>query len=84
LHEREETDGTRDHTTTGDTDTLEKLAYDAQLYLDATVQRISEAFRLLGLEKGTQRYVSNMYTSACSEAVLWCVLTFVYVLLLQF
>jgi hypothetical protein len=60
LHGREETDGTRDLTTAGDTDTLEKLAYDAQLDLDATVQRISGAFRLLALEKGTRRYVSDI------------------------
>lgn len=34
---------------------LEGLAYDAQRDLDATVQRISGAFRLLGLEQGSRR-----------------------------
>jgi hypothetical protein len=65
LHGREETENTRDLTTAGDTDTLEKLAYDAQLDLDATVQRISGAFRLLALEKGTQRYVSKHSVMRC-------------------
>ena len=50
LHGREETSDTRDKTAAGDTDSQEKLAYDAQLDIDATVQRISGAFRLLGLE----------------------------------
>ena len=34
---------------------LEKLAYDAQTDIDATIQSISGAFRLLGLEEGTRR-----------------------------
>lgn len=34
---------------------LESLAYDAQRDLDATIQRISGAYRLLGLERGQQR-----------------------------
>lgn len=34
---------------------LDDLAYDAQRDLDATIQRISVAYRLLGLEKGTRR-----------------------------
>jgi hypothetical protein len=59
LHGREETDDPRELVTAGDTDTLELLAYEAQLDLDATVQRISGAFRLLGLEKGTRRYDSS-------------------------
>lgn len=33
---------------------LESLAYDAQRDLDATIQRISGAFRILGLEQGTR------------------------------
>jgi len=33
---------------------LENLAYDAQSDLDATISRISGAFRLLGLEKGSR------------------------------
>ena len=36
---------------------LDKLAYDAQTDIDATVQQISGAFRLLGLEEGTRAYV---------------------------
>jgi len=51
LHGRDETENTRDITASGDTITQEKLAYETQLDLDATVQRISGAFRLLGLEK---------------------------------
>ncbi len=51
LHGREETSDTRDMTAAGDTDAQEKLAYDTQLDLDATIQRISGAFRLLGLEE---------------------------------
>lgn len=49
LHGREETDEVRDKVTAGDVETLEKLAYDTQLDIDATVQRISGAFRLLDL-----------------------------------
>jgi hypothetical protein len=33
---------------------LESLAYDAQRDIDATIQRISGAFRMLGLEQGTR------------------------------
>lgn len=55
LHGREETDDSRAIPTVGDNDLLEKLAYDAQLDLDATIQRISGAFRLLGLERGARR-----------------------------
>lgn len=55
LHGREETSHTRDITSAGDTDEQEKLAYDAQLDLDATIQRISGAFRLLGLEEKMRR-----------------------------
>lgn len=54
LHGREETSKARDTTSAGDTDAQEKLAYDTQLDLDATVQRISGAFRLLGLEEKTR------------------------------
>lgn len=54
LHGREETDDTRDMTVAGDVDLQEKLAYAAQLDIDATVQRISGAFRLLDLEKNTR------------------------------
>lgn len=58
LHGRDETEDTKDKVVAGDADTLEKLAYEAQLDLDATIQRISGAFRLLGLEEQTKRYVS--------------------------
>mmetsp|Transcript_31582 Transcript_31582/g.76274 ORF Transcript_31582/g.76274 Transcript_31582/m.76274 type:complete len:1031 (+) Transcript_31582:58-3150(+) len=51
LHGREETEEVRDKVTAGDTETLEKLANETQLDIDATVQRISGSFRLLGLEK---------------------------------
>jgi hypothetical protein len=51
LHGREETSETRDMTAVGDVNSQEKLAYDAQLDIDATIQRISGAFRLLGLEE---------------------------------
>ena len=54
LQGREETDESRTFPTAGDNDLLERLAYDAQLDLDATIQRISGAFRLLGLERGTR------------------------------
>lgn len=60
LHGREETEKTRDIATAGDPDTLEKLAYAAQLDIDCTIQRISGAFRLLGLETGTRRYVNKI------------------------
>ncbi len=56
IHGREETEETKDKVVAGDPETLEKLAYDAQLDLDATIQRISGAFRLLGLEEKTRRY----------------------------
>ena len=39
---------------------LENLAYDAQSDLDATISRISGAFRLLGLEKGSRGYVASV------------------------
>ena len=55
LYGRDETDDTRDLTTAGDISMQEKLAYDTQLDLDATIQRISGAFRLLDLENNTQR-----------------------------
>ncbi|KAG7364666.1 Sec23/Sec24 zinc finger domain containing protein [Nitzschia inconspicua] len=51
IHGREETSETRDIVTAGDEDTQEKLAYETQLDLDATIQRISGAYRLLGLEE---------------------------------
>jgi hypothetical protein len=54
LHGREETDESKMIQTAGNSGHLEKLAYDAQLDLDATIQRISGAFRLLGLENGTR------------------------------
>jgi hypothetical protein len=38
---------------------LEKLAYDAQADIDATIQSVSGAFRLLGLEEGTRGYVND-------------------------
>lgn len=56
LHGREETDDSRVLPTAGDNDLIEKLAYEAQLDLDATIQRISGRFRLLGLERITIRY----------------------------
>lgn len=54
LHGRDESENTRDITASGDTNAQEKLAYETQLDLDATVQRISSAFRLLGLENKVQ------------------------------
>jgi hypothetical protein len=57
LHGREETSSTRDIAAVGDSDTQEKLAYETQLDLDATVQRISGAFRLMGLEEKMRRFV---------------------------
>ena len=54
LYGREETEDTKDKVVAGDPETLEQLAYDAQLDLDATIQRISGAFRLLGLEENTK------------------------------
>jgi len=51
LHGREETEHTRDLTAAGNANTQEELAYDTQLDLDATIQRISGAFRLHNLEK---------------------------------
>lgn len=60
LHGREETDQLRDKVTAGDTETLEQLAHETQLDIDATVQRISGAFRLLDLESsGTARKQSS-------------------------
>mmetsp|Transcript_23585 Transcript_23585/g.25117 ORF Transcript_23585/g.25117 Transcript_23585/m.25117 type:complete len:964 (-) Transcript_23585:2914-5805(-) len=56
LHGREETSDTRDLTVVRDADTQEKLEFDTQLDIDATVQRISGAFRLLGLEEKTRSY----------------------------
>jgi Sec23/Sec24 zinc finger/Sec23/Sec24 trunk domain len=55
LHGRQETSSPRDVSAAGDTDAQEKLAYDTQVDLDATVQRISGAFRLLGLEEKMRR-----------------------------
>ncbi|GKY95193.1 COPII-coated vesicle budding, variant 3 [Mayamaea pseudoterrestris] len=40
---------------TFDQATLEALAYDAQQDIDATIQKISVAYRLLGLQQGTAR-----------------------------
>ena len=40
---------------TSDPATQESLAYEAQQDIDATVQRISVAYRLLGLQQGTAR-----------------------------
>jgi len=54
VHGREETDDTMHKVVAGDPATLEKLAYEAQLDLDATIQRISSSFRLLGLEEKTK------------------------------
>lgn len=55
LHGRDETEDTRDKTTAGDSNTQEELAYDTQVDIDATIQRISGEFRLLDLEKNTKR-----------------------------
>ncbi|CAJ1950520.1 unnamed protein product [Cylindrotheca closterium] len=60
LHGREETDEVRDKVTAGDTSTLEKLANETQLDIDATVQRISGSFRLLGLENGKAKSSSSL------------------------
>jgi len=51
VHGRDETEGTKDKILAGDVETLEKLSYEAQLDMDATIQRISGAYRLLTLEK---------------------------------
>jgi hypothetical protein len=60
LHGREETDQVRDKATAGDAEMLEKLAHETQLDIDATVQRISGAFRLLDLKSsGTTRNQSS-------------------------
>jgi hypothetical protein len=60
LHGREETDQVRDKATAGDAEMLEKLAHETQLDIDATVQRISGAFRLLDLKSsGTTRKQSS-------------------------
>jgi hypothetical protein len=56
LHGREDSSETRNIIAAADEDSLEKMAYDSQLDLDATVQRISGAFRLLGLEEKIRRY----------------------------
>jgi len=56
LHGREETSDTRDITASGDAKAQEELAYDTQLDIDATVQRVSGAFRLLGLEEKSRSY----------------------------
>eukprot|EP00980_Cylindrotheca_fusiformis_P003615 scaffold812_cov124-Cylindrotheca_fusiformis.AAC.7 len=65
LHGREETDQLRDKVTAGDTETLEKLAHEAQLDIDATIQRISGAFRLLALEhSGTAKKQDSALDSA--------------------
>jgi hypothetical protein len=55
LHGREETSDTHDLTASGDADAQEELAYDTQVDIDATVHRISSAFRLLDLEENTRR-----------------------------
>ena len=55
VHGREETEDTKDKVVAGDPATLDRLAYEAQLDLDATIQRISGAFRLLGLEEKTKK-----------------------------
>jgi len=49
--------GEEEENAAADVDHTEFLAYEAQNDLDATVQRISGAFRLLGLEEGNLRYV---------------------------
>lgn len=54
MYGREETEDTKDKVVAGDPATLEKLAYEAQLDLDATIQRISSAFRLVSLEEKTK------------------------------
>jgi len=59
LHGRDETEDTRDKTTTGDSNTQEELAYDTQVDIDATIQRISGEFRLLDLEKGRNKKKSQ-------------------------
>lgn len=48
-----EVDGTLETETT-DPAQLERLAYEAQRDIDATVRNISASFRLLGLEEGTR------------------------------
>jgi hypothetical protein len=55
VHGREETEGTKDKILAGDVETLEKLSYEAQLDMDATIQRISGAYRLLTLEKSMKK-----------------------------
>ena len=55
LHGREETSDTRVLTASGDADAQEELAYDTQVDIDATVHRISSAFRLLDLKEKARR-----------------------------
>lgn len=59
LYGREETDSIRDVTTAIDANAQEKLAFDTQTDLDATVQRISGAFRLLDLGKSKSKTGSS-------------------------
>jgi hypothetical protein len=69
LHGRDETENTRDITASADTNTQEKLAYETQLDLDATVQRISSAFRLLGLQKKVKSLsISDAPATTVSES----------------
>lgn len=58
-----------EETAAADMDRAEFLAYEAQNDLDATVHRISGAFRLLSLEEGNLRYV---YTFACLQVSVMC------------
>ena len=64
LYGQEETENARDTVTAGDVDQLEKLSHEAQLDIDCTIARISGAFRLLGLETATRRYVFSHYRSS--------------------
>eukprot|EP00533_Pseudo-nitzschia_delicatissima_P000494 CAMPEP_0116085742 /NCGR_PEP_ID=MMETSP0327-20121206/4484_1 /TAXON_ID=44447 /ORGANISM="Pseudo-nitzschia delicatissima, Strain B596" /LENGTH=926 /DNA_ID=CAMNT_0003576747 /DNA_START=93 /DNA_END=2873 /DNA_ORIENTATION=- len=66
LHGRDETEDTRDKTTAGDSNTQEELAYDTQVDIDATIQRISGEFRLLDLEKNSKRRGRNKEISQSS------------------
>jgi hypothetical protein len=54
LHGRDDTDESRVVPIAGDADIIEKLAYEAQLDIDATIQRISGAFRLQMLRNASR------------------------------
>lgn len=54
LHGRDDTEDSRAVPKAGDANLIEKLAYEAQLDIDATIQRVSGAFRLHMLRNGSR------------------------------